>query len=263
MPPIAPVIPVLDLMIGQVVLARGGTRDCYRPVNSKLCRSSRPLDVAKSIQAQTGCDTFYLADIDSFAGAEPSWRIYNQLIDAGLRIWIDAAWLQGHRVEKLRNQVKARDRVKIIISSENLQNLEQLQTIATLQQFGFETIFGLDQNGNQVITPAADLIGLPPLEWVSQACQCGLKQLALTDISAVGTLQGIRPEGTLASLIREIRDELPDLCLISGGGVRSPEDVGELLSCGCNHVLVASAIHECRFTHDDIARLGQSLESPA
>lgn len=263
MSPTAPVIPVLDLMIGQVVLASDGKRDCYLPVNSRLCRSSRPLDVAKSIQAQTGCDTFYLADIDSFAGAEPSWRIYNELIDSGFGLWIDAAWLQEHRLEKLRNQVSAQDRVKIIISTENLQRMDQLQTIADLQQFGFEPIFGLDQIGNQVITQAPDLIELPPLEWITQACQCGLKQVALTDISAVGTLRGVNPNGNLVSLIREIHDELPELCLISGGGVRSPEDVGELLSCGCKYVLVASAIHECRFTHDDIARLSHSLESPA
>ena len=83
MRPTSPVIPVLDLMIGQIVLASGGVRDEYRPVSSKLTRSSEPLDVAKAMFYQTGCDCLYLADIDSFAGAEPNWRVYNQLLEAG------------------------------------------------------------------------------------------------------------------------------------------------------------------------------------
>ena len=61
------VIPVLDLMIGQVVLAQGGSRDEYRPVHSRLTGSSQPLDVAQAIFNQTGCNWLYVADIDSFA----------------------------------------------------------------------------------------------------------------------------------------------------------------------------------------------------
>ena len=92
-----PIIPVLDLMIGQIVLAQGGKRDDYLPVNSKLTRSSQPLDVARAIYHQTGCRTFYLADIDSFAGAEPNWKVYQQLLEADFGLWIDANWLKGNR----------------------------------------------------------------------------------------------------------------------------------------------------------------------
>jgi len=258
---INPVIPVLDLMIGQIVLATGGKRDCYQPVNSRLCRSSRPLDVAKSIQAQTGCHTIYLADIDSFAGAEPSWRTYNELIEAGFSLWVDAAWLQGKRLEKLQRQVSETEKLKVIISTETLQELDQVKLIADIQELGFEPIFSLDQNEDRVIAQDRNLTELPPLEWISKACECGLRQVILLDLSAVGTLKGVSADSNLASLIREIREEAPDLCITSGGGVRSPEDVGELLSCGCKHVLVASAIHECRFTHDDIERLSQMPES--
>jgi len=76
------VIPVLDLMIGQVVLAQGGNRDEYRPVHSRLTGSSQPLDVAQAIFNQTGCNWLYVADIDSFAGAAPNWQVYQQFSDA-------------------------------------------------------------------------------------------------------------------------------------------------------------------------------------
>ena len=78
------VIPVLDLMIGQIVLAQSGNRDEYRPVHSRLTGSSQPSDVAQAIFNQTGCNQLYLADIDSFAGAAPNWRVYQELLDLSL-----------------------------------------------------------------------------------------------------------------------------------------------------------------------------------
>ena len=45
------------------------------------------------------------------------------------------------------------------------------------------------------------------------------------------------------------------MCLVSGGGIRDAADAQCLLNAGCQHVLVASAIHDCRFTPDDVAKL--------
>jgi len=87
---ISPIIPVLDLMIGQIVLAEGGNRDQYRPVDTKLTRSPQPLDVARAMFQQTGCDWVCLADIDSFSGAAPAWHVYGQLLEAGFGVWVDA-----------------------------------------------------------------------------------------------------------------------------------------------------------------------------
>ena len=40
------IIPVMDLMIGQIVLARGGHRDQYTPIHTKLTTNSEPLAVS-------------------------------------------------------------------------------------------------------------------------------------------------------------------------------------------------------------------------
>ena len=84
-------------MIGQIVLAEGGNRDQYRPVDTKLTRSPQPLDVARAMFQQTGCDWVCLADIDSFSGAAPAWHVYGQLLEAGFGVWVDANWLKEGR----------------------------------------------------------------------------------------------------------------------------------------------------------------------
>ena len=57
------------------------------------------------------------------------------------------------------------------------------------------------------------------------------------------------------SLLQEIAQAHPDVVLISGGGMRHDEDCQQILSAGCQHVLVASAIYDGKLTPDDIAYL--------
>lgn len=252
-----PIIPVMDLMIGQVVLAQGGKRDDYLPVNSKLTRSSQPLDVAKAIYQQTGCKLFYLADIDSFAGAVPNWKVYRQLLDAGFGLWIDADWLHENRASLIVDQLGISPLLKIIVSSETIRSFDQIKPIADLRQLGIEPIFSLDQRGQTVLSRSVELSQATPLEWILKATLYGIQELILLDLTRVGTMQGIEDDDSLCALIQEIRNELPRLGLTTGGGVTCVEDVANLLKMGCDHVLVASAIHQCKFTHDDLEALAQ------
>ena len=91
------IIPVIDLMIGQVVLARDGNREQYQPIHTKLTHQSDPVAVARALFGQTGCDCLYVADLDSFEGAKPNWKIYRQLLELGFQLWVDADWLSGER----------------------------------------------------------------------------------------------------------------------------------------------------------------------
>lgn len=87
------------------------------------------------------------------------------------------------------------------------------------------------------------------------AYEHGVRNLILLDLDSVGTMSGCssRSDG-IAPLIQEISSELKDIQLISGGGVRNAADVQALLDAGCQHVLVASAIHECKLTPDDVSQ---------
>ncbi len=251
---VSAVVPVLDLMIGQIVLAKAGHRDTYRPVHSRLTNSSRPRDVAQAIFNQTGCDCLYLADIDSFAGANPNWAVYNELLNLGFGLWIDADWMTGDRCNLISDKIENPANLKVILSSETLCNADQFVKFDDLLARGIEPIFSLDKKGDSIITQPGELAGMSPLELVQLAYRHGVRSLILLDLDSVGTMAGIPGEmDGLGSLIQEIANELKDVRVISGGGVRDATDVQALLDHGCRHVLVASAIHECRLTPDDIS----------
>ena len=84
------VIPVLDLMSGQVVRGIGGRRSEYRPVVSKLTASTDPIAVAAAFRDQFGLTDLYLADLDAIAGQAPALATYRGIRDLGCRLWVDA-----------------------------------------------------------------------------------------------------------------------------------------------------------------------------
>ncbi len=258
---ISSVIPVMDLMIGQVVWAKGGNRDSYRPLESRLTNSSAPLKVAQAIFSQTGCDWLYVADIDSFAGANPSWSVFQSLTDAGFNLMIDANWLLEQRIDEAIDQLTGSQQVKLIISTETIRSIDQFSVFGKLIDAGLTPIFSLDMKGSEIIASDPQIAGLTPRELVDQAWQAGVRHLIQLDLTTVG--QGASDSGPCdpsarnerLALIRRITLEFPELILISGGGMRHDKDCQQILSAGCQHVLVASAIYDARLTPDDIANL--------
>jgi len=183
---ISSVIPVMDLMIGQVVWAKGGNRDAYRPLESRLTNSSQPLEVAKAIYAQTGCDWLYVADIDSFAGANPSWPVFESLIEAGFHLLIDANWLLEQRIDEAIERFADSDNVKLIISTETIRHADQFSVFKKLIDAGITPVFSLDMRGAEVIAKDPDIARLTPLELVHEAWQAGARHLIQLDLTTVG-----------------------------------------------------------------------------
>ncbi|MFK7767269.1 MAG: HisA/HisF-related TIM barrel protein [Mariniblastus sp.] len=249
-----PVIPVLDLMIGQVVLATEGNRDAYQPVHSRLSHSSNPVDVAQAIFNQTGCDCLYLADIDSFAGANPNWAVYNDLLGRGFELLVDADWMTDQRAGQIAEKIQTPEKMNVILSSETMSCESQFETFESLTSRGIEPIFSLDKKGDSIITQPGELSELQPLELVRMAYDRGVRNMIVLDLDSVGTKKGyVKKDNSVAPLLQEISGELNDVRLISGGGVKEPADVTALMELGCNHALVATAIHDGKFTPDDIA----------
>lgn len=253
-----PVIPVLDIMIGRVVWAKGGQRHQYRPVDSKLTHDSDPVSVAKAIYNQTGCKWLYVADIDSFAGANPNWTVYQSLIEAGFKLMIDADWTADGRIEKAVSTFAGSQNVKLIVSTETLQSVQQFEVFRILLDADIDVCFSIDMQGDQVIAKTSEVAALSPLQLVQEAYQQGVRTIIQLDLQTVGTGAGMESNRTnfdRKSFLTEIASELMDLKLISGGGVGDHRDCQTFLTAGCQHVLVASAIFDCCITPDEIAML--------
>src|SRR6516165_4217646 len=83
-------IPVMDLLKGQVVRGVAGRRHEYRPVVSRLTTSAEPLAVARAFRGHFGLTELYLADLDAIAGAPAALATYEALHEDGFRLWVDA-----------------------------------------------------------------------------------------------------------------------------------------------------------------------------
>ncbi|MCA9270670.1 MAG: hypothetical protein KDA41_19445, partial [Planctomycetales bacterium] len=84
------ILPVIDLLGGQVVRGVAGRREEYRPIVSRIAAGSAPTQVAAALAQRFGFRDAYVADLDAIAGAEPAWEDYQAIADAGLQLWVDA-----------------------------------------------------------------------------------------------------------------------------------------------------------------------------
>ena len=102
------IIPVLDLMHGQVVRGIAGQRESYRPVSSQLVDSADPLEIADTFFNQLGLQRLYLADLDAIQDDQPAWNTIEELGCGGRHLLVDAG---------LRDVKRARELVEIGVKS--------------------------------------------------------------------------------------------------------------------------------------------------
>ncbi len=235
------VIPVLDLMGGQVVRGVAGRRHEYRPIESVLAADARPATVARAL-AETGFRVAYVADLDAIGGAEPAWAIYQELLAAGLRPWIDAGVSNVEQAEALsRFEFGGRGLEAVVAGLESLSDPAMLADL--LAAVGPERlIFSLDLKSGRPLTTAAAWRGLRPAQIAIVALRLGLRRMIVLDLAAVGMGAGVGTE----SFCRDLRCLDPRLQIIAGGGVRGGEDLLSLARAGCDAALVASALHDGR-----------------
>src|SRR5580700_10039954 len=86
-------IPVLDLMYGQVVRAVGGKRNEYQPLTSELVQSTDPSTVAKALLDATRAKEIYVADLDAIMGNDRSYSVVRNLLESlTVPVWLDGGF---------------------------------------------------------------------------------------------------------------------------------------------------------------------------
>jgi len=242
------VIPVIDLMDGQVVRGIAGRRSEYRPIESRLAADSRPATVARALVERFGFSTAYVADLDAIGGQAPDLESLAEIAGAGMELWLDA----GIRTplaysETLRRLLAHPIKFRLVVGLESLVDPAD-------ERWDFvpsgPPIFSLDLKGGTPIHTVAAWQGKSPAEIARRVHGRGWTDMIVLDLADVGTGGGTR---TL-ELCQQLKRELSPLRLIGGGGVRGPGDLAALQSAGCHAALVASALHDGRLTSDDIAR---------
>ena len=271
------IIPVMDLMSGQVVRGVAGDRSHYRPITSVLSPDALPRNIALGFAQRLGECEVYVADLDAIAGREPDWDAYQQIIAAGLRPLVDAGIGDTVRARQLADWAAAcSPSAGLVVGLESVREPEQLPAIHSLVA-PHRCAFSLDlRDGKPVVAGSGQASdrrsatrfatrfattlpegtgwdSLTARQIADFAVQVGFRRLLVLDLAAVGVNRG--PVGD--SLCRGLRDAYPEIELITGGGVRDVGDLRQLARCGCDAALVASALHDGRLTAAQVQEVEQ------
>ncbi len=239
------IIPVLDLKGGLIVRGIAGKRDLYKPIESRLCSSPRPAEVAASLRNLLGPGPMYLADLDAIAGEAPALEVCVELEGLGFELMIDAG---------IRSAASARQ-LAVELDGDLIAALETLPAPALLAELVEELgagrlIFSLDLADGRPLAPGDDWPSEAE-EIAREAVSAGVERLILLDLKAVGTGEGPAHLDRCAAF----KESYAGLELVTGGGVRDLDDLLALRSVGVDGVLVASALHDGRLGSEELQGL--------
>jgi len=229
-------IPVIDLLDGQVVHAIRGQRKNYRPVKSVLCDIPDPIKLARAFRDRLGLNEIYIADLNAIQGsgrtdhrdqiaALAQSESLNIMLDAGISSLKDIqAWLRlGIH--------------KAVIGAETLNRLAVVREIPA-RIVPDRIVFSLDLRAGKILSNCPEFAALSPLAALEHLQSAGWKEVILLDLGRVGSGGGVD-----RTLVNEVRAKHAGLSLLVGGGISNPEQLLELQSLGVAGVLVATALH--------------------
>lgn len=224
-------IPVIDLLKGQVVRGVRGDRQAYRPIESALCASSDPVTVAKVLVDHCAARQLYVADLDALMGGRPQHAVLRDLLEelGNIELWLDAGFADADAASALEEQLAPHSRrIVPVFASESLQSRAALADCRA--RFGADgAVLSLDRRDGQRLDPAGcwDATALWP------------QRVIVMTLERVGSGAGPDLE-TMAELHRRA----PATTLVGAGGVRSADDLVRGREAGAGAWLVASALHD-------------------
>lgn len=224
-------IPVIDLMRGQVVRAVRGNRQSYRPIVSRLCDGSDPLQMARALCRHCASSRLYVADLDALTGGDPQADVLRALLQAlpALELWLDAGFADAAAAAALCQRIGApAGRVVPVFGSESLRSLAALRAAFANPDAG---VLSLDRRDGQRLDPAG--CWDHPELWPGRVIVMTLERVGADSGPDLDTL-------------REVQSRAPAARLVGAGGIRHAEDLVRARDAGAHAWLVASALHDGR-----------------
>ena len=228
------VVPVVDLMGGEVVRARMGDRASYRPIETPLSPTSDPVDVVRGLLALHAFSALYIADLDAILGDGDNLPALRSIRTAfpTLRMWIDNGAADAEALDRLMQS----DLGVPVIGSESQRDAEPISQHANSTR----VILSLDFRGDAFQGP--EKILSEPKLWP--------RRVIVMTLGRVGS--GAGPDlARLAGIRRIAKSRL----IYAAGGVRNVADLAALNAAGAAGALIASALHDGRIGKGDLEAL--------
>ncbi|TWT51510.1 1-(5-phosphoribosyl)-5-[(5-phosphoribosylamino)methylideneamino] imidazole-4-carboxamide isomerase [Thalassoglobus neptunius] len=241
-------VPVLDLMDGQVVRGIAGRRNEYRANQSCFVQGSNPLQTACAFRERFGLKRLYVADLDAISGRQPDLRVLGELVESGFRISVDCGSVSLTTAEQLRQL----DIDEIVIPLESLsdwQSVEQLIEVVPTTQLRFS----IDLMRGRPMGSVGEQESIR--ETTERVFGFGLTKFIVLDLASVGMDGGLN---TL-EICQSILEMNAEAKIWTGGGIRNCEDLEGLREvCDVDGVLIASALHDGKISPAEVQRLFNS-----
>jgi phosphoribosylformimino-5-aminoimidazole carboxamide ribotide isomerase len=234
-------IPVVDLLRGEVVHARRGERATYRAIESRLCEGAQPLTVVQALLSLHPFRTLYVADLDAIQGTGNHRPILAQIRAAfpALELWVDSAISGGQAL----SDWLAADLGPPVIGSESLRDEAALRDVLDQLPVTRETsthwVLSLDFRADHF---------LGPTELLPQNNLWPRRVLAM-NLARVGSQLG--PD---LDLIGRLARLAPGREIFAAGGVREASDLRAAATAGAAGALIATALHDGRIGPEVLAR---------
>jgi phosphoribosylformimino-5-aminoimidazole carboxamide ribotide isomerase len=247
------IIPVLDVAGGIAVHAQAGDRTQYAPLVSDLApgQVGNPVAVLRAFHAELGLHECYVADLDAIQGGAVQGMLLRELAEfhtgfAGA-LMVDA----GTHLPEGALEVFSCGASEVVVGLETLHAFSDLAAIVNLVGAN-RVVFSLDLRlGSPIVHPALhDARGAGPeaVSLAEQAASTGVATILILDVGRVGTGVGVD-----LGLVETLRQRLPDVRMLAGGGVLTRLDLERMRDAGCDGALVASALHNGRLSAADLA----------
>jgi phosphoribosylformimino-5-aminoimidazole carboxamide ribotide isomerase len=224
------IIPVIDLMDGQVVHAKHGDRQNYRPIKSALCNDSEPLHIVSSLLQLYPFKRIYIADINAIQGRGHHGHLIRQLRSQypAMEIWLDAGIKQAETAKNWQQQG-----IYCVIGSESLGDMYSYHQIK--QTLTEQFALSLDFARGQFIGP--DQLLREERLWP--------RHVIAMSLDKVGSGSG--PDIPLLDSLQR-----GAVHVYAAGGVRNTSDLLTLKTSGISGVLVASMLHAGQLSSKEI-----------
>jgi len=236
-------IPVVDLLNGQVVHAREGRRAEYRPVQSRLCEGANAEAVVDALLRLQAFRSLYIADLDAIqrlgSNLETLERIRRRF--PHLDLWVDSGIADEHGLNAwLRDNIG-----RAVIGSETLLDAGFI-SLARERCGNLSPILSLDFVAEDFKGPRA-LLADPARYWPDRVLAMNLRR--------VGSDAGPDFE-----LIATLAAKAPGREVYAAGGVRSVEDLHRVAATGAAGALIATALHDGRLGPAELSQFMRPIQ---
>ncbi|MDH3900336.1 MAG: HisA/HisF-related TIM barrel protein [Gammaproteobacteria bacterium] len=224
-------VPVIDISCGQVVHARGGTRESYPLLQSILSRSSDPLAVVSGLLRLYPFNCLYIADLDAISGRQDQFTVIRRLTRQfpELHFWIDPGIDNLASLQRWQQHGPGIP----VIGSETLTD----PAILDILPGSGSVILSLDFRDAHLLG-ATDAI-VSPEYWP--------RRVIVMSLDHVG-----RNRGPDLPRLLQLRATSAGVELYAAGGIRGPADLHALQQLHIDGALLASALHDGRIGTEDL-----------